>query len=488
MSNSISLCQLVYDVSRWDCYQWDRFIGQSEAIQSILSIGQEQNPFFPTFAQEVFHRLYNAKPKRLEDRQIRAEAAWSVKAHDQLTQLPEFSALAQRCTGDKTLAGIAATAFLEKVLETLPPPQAPLVDPAPLRQRVKSLIQLQKHHGRLPQELAELLDQLRQQGVAAVQSAIAYAESLDESALRQGFRAACESAQGELDRLEEDLEAFGWGTGPGHLATGASAHQKLQAAQRLRQSPKLQRIAREAGRLKLIAARKQRSKTPEVRSEVSAIEQGNDLAQLLPSELLKLSTPALTPLFYKGFAEKQLLQYNLIGREPQGQGPIVVCLDSSGSMAGRNEIWSKAFALALLSIATRQCRRCRLLHFEESVRRVDDFPANQVDSGQLLTSMEVFFNGGGTNWESALQSALEAIETCNNLKNADIVLITDGLCAVSQGFDQRFSQAKQRLEFTLYGVLIGVANAGSLAAISDATILLNNVAQDGEATRIFDAI
>ena len=68
------------------------------------------------------------------------------------------------------------------------------------------------------------------------------------------------------------------------------------------------------------------------------------------------------------------------------------------------------------------------------------------------------------------------------------MLITDGLCAVSQEFYQRFSQAKQRLEFTLYGVLIGVANAGRLAAISDATILLNNVAQDGEATRISDAI
>ncbi|MCG8362169.1 MAG: hypothetical protein MJA27_02405 [Pseudanabaenales cyanobacterium] len=119
---------------------------------------------------------------------------------------------------------------------------------------------------------------------------------------------------------------------------------------------------------------------------------------------------------------------------------------------------------------------------------MDDFPASQIDSEQLLTSMEVFFNGAGTNWEAALQTALEAIEMCNNLKNADIVLITDGLCAVSQEFDQRFSQVKQRLEFILYGVLIGVANAGRLAAISDAVIFLNDVAQDVEATQIFDAI
>ena len=119
---------------------------------------------------------------------------------------------------------------------------------------------------------------------------------------------------------------------------------------------------------------------------------------------------------------------------------------------------------------------------------MDDFPANQVDSERLLTSMEVFFNSGGTNWESALQSALEAIEMSNSLKNADIVLITDGLCAVRPEFDQRFSQVKQRLEFTLYGVLIGVANADSLAAISDAVIFLNNVVQDDEATQIFDAI
>ena len=115
---------------------------------------------------------------------------------------------------------------------------------------------------------------------------------------------------------------------------------------------------------------------------------------------------------------------------------------------------------------------------------MDDFPANQVDAEQLLASMKVFFNGRGTHWKSALRSALEAIETCNGLKNADIVLITDGLCAVSQEFYQHFSQAKQRLEFTLYGVLIGVANTGSLAVISDAVILLDDVAQDGEVTQI----
>ncbi|MHB8875766.1 MAG: hypothetical protein ACYC8T_18930 [Myxococcaceae bacterium] len=34
------------------------------------------------------------------------------------------------------------------------------------------------------------------------------------------------------------------------------------------------------------------------------------------------------------FAEKQCLQYRLAGVEALGKGPLIVCLDRSGSMAG----------------------------------------------------------------------------------------------------------------------------------------------------------
>ncbi|MEF9985192.1 MAG: hypothetical protein RSA40_02450 [Malacoplasma sp.] len=103
--------------------------------------------------------------------------------------------------------------------------------------------------------------------------------------------------------------------------------------------------------------------TENIPQEVFALHQTDDLNYLLPTELAQLDDPELEILFYKSFIEKKLLSYQLWGiyreiaenydifkKKKEGYGDLIICLDTSGSMRGMNEVISKAFVLTLASL------------------------------------------------------------------------------------------------------------------------------------------
>ncbi len=71
--------------------------------------------------------------------------------------------------------------------------------------------------------------------------------------------------------------------------------------------------------------------------ELAGATMGNNISLLLPSEIQKLALPALRPLFYLQYIERTLLEYEVKGKSEQERGPLVLCIDVSGSMeAGGN--------------------------------------------------------------------------------------------------------------------------------------------------------
>ncbi|MGR3280697.1 vWA domain-containing protein, partial [Acaryochloris marina NIES-2412] len=62
--------------------------------------------------------------------------------------------------------------------------------------------------------------------------------------------------------------------------------------------------------------------------------------------------------FYRDFLEGQLFQNDLQAPEEKGKGPMVICLDCSGSMKERisRDLWSKALIVALVKLANEQDR------------------------------------------------------------------------------------------------------------------------------------
>jgi uncharacterized protein with von Willebrand factor type A (vWA) domain len=83
-----------------------------------------------------------------------------------------------------------------------------------------------------------------------------------------------------------------------------------------------------------------------------------------------------------------------------------------------------------------------------------------VDPAKLLAFATMAY-GGGTDWEGPLRLALEFQER-QEYRNGDVVLVTDGICALSDDFRVGLDQAKATRDLRVYGVLVGSGDAAAI--------------------------
>ena len=295
-----------------------------------------------------------------------------------------------------------------------------------------------------------------------------------ESALRGAARSGCTKAASAVEQLREATEglenvSFGKpGTGSSQGETRPSSQSRTLAAH-LRRDQRLQHIAQLAGRFKRIASAKRRSRVRHGADEVTDIEQGADLGRLLPVELARLNHPKLRTAVLRDLLERRCMQYALTGTERLGKGPLVVCLDKSGSMEGEPDIWATAVALALLDTAQRERRPFALLGFDGAVK----YEAI-VEPGHALPDAGLFVScAGGTSIDVVIGRALDIIhDHPGALRKADIVLITDGASSADHAITMRARAIA--LGVTILGIGIGI-DAAALAPWCDEAAMIHDL-------------
>lgn len=287
----------------------------------------------------------------------------------------------------------------------------------------------------------------------------AQAEALSANAeemLQQAARTLRQAVRRSVGKGKEDVQTLknalgGWGLESSDLQS-LPIDERLNVARQLL-TPKLVKVANLVGRLRAIARARQKEKLKRDRDEVHGITFGNDLAKLLPVELAALRHPLRKLDFYRRYTEKQLMQYELHEKTPQGRGPIVALIDASGSMTGAPMDWATGVALALVDTARRQKRRAVVAFFTTTVKQEYEFCGGKTDP-RTFAAVASISAGGGTNYEPALTRGLEII-TSIDYKKADIVMVTDGVCALSGRFQEAFLAEKARLGFRVWTILIG---------------------------------
>lgn len=469
------LRDLCFVTDPWSAYVWRAFLAGSQEAAAVIEAGAAKVPAFPSFARELFTRLYAHDAPRVDP--VRPEDAWAQRAHDALDELASFGELASRATADRLMATRAAASLLERIVQDLPAPREALPDPQEQRDRVRGLLALAGALG--DPAVARTIEQERTEGRRRVDAHLAYAASIGKDDLRAALRETVDGtarAMAELDDQVSALACWDGGCTAGH-------DDRALLARALSSSERLQRLAREAGRMRRIAALKQRTKTDASRDELSRLETGVDLARVLPSELVGLRHPLLRKDTLRRLAEGTLCQYRIVGAEVLGRGPLVVCIDNSSSMEGARETFAKAVALALLDVALRQRRACRVVIFNHTVVRVDDWTA-PIDSASLLASLEPE-PAGGTDFVAPLLAALDAIRARPTLRRADVVLVTDGECAVDEAFVDEWRCARRAAEATCYAVHIGGAVPDVLAQLADTTLSLPDLAPTSVGEELF---
>jgi uncharacterized protein with von Willebrand factor type A (vWA) domain len=325
---------------------------------------------------------------------------------------------------------------------------------------------------------------LQAQARAAQQEAEArMAQALDAGPSGQAIHRAVKQAAQNTARQAESLD--GWGLAPGTLQR-VSPEERLALAQRVMQSRKLQRLAELVGRFRNLAIAAQAEKTERAPGQIEGVELGGDLARMLAQELALLHHPILRRDLYRRLAERQVMQYRMTGRRKQALGPLVVCYDESGSMAGEKEIWAKAVVLALLFIARRQRRPYAAIAFGSATEiRVKMIQRPEMATmADVLEVAEPFFNGG-TDFQRPLTEARKVIEAGGRFDQADVVFVTDGLCRVTPQFLAEFEAFRKRTGTRVFAVLVDVGSSAevSVRQWADQVHRVVDLARDAQAAQ-----
>lgn len=431
---------------------FETLLEQARQLSAVIHGGQEQCETFSRMAEDVFFSLYKPSPELLEERDVKP-SFWLNRAQiEKLMESSAYTELREYSVLDELGAGLGSKALLEDLLG-----------------EVKNNEDLQKATEQV-RDASDDEEMVRQQ-VGKVQSA-----------LRRALTKAADQAVKEVADVQKTVTSWGLEKGDfQRLPLG----KKLEVLQTLRGSAKFRDMGKLVGRMRRLAIASRKSKLDDERVELHSVGVGDDISHALPQELMALRRPALKLDFFRKMSEKQLLQYDLIHKDKAGQGPIVCIIDTSSSMrGGSKEAWSKAVALGLAEIAARQRRPFAYALFAgpKDGMITDEF-ARGIAKPEQIVNLVQWFIGGGTDYEQPLRWALMKIKE-SRFSKADVVMITDGECAVSDVFLEELLKLKKEKGFSIFSVLIG-GTPHELKRWSDEVWSMTDLMDDNVVSELF---
>lgn len=237
----------------------------------------------------------------------------------------------------------------------------------------------------------------------------------------------------------------------------------ISLAKEMQQNAQIKELVKKMGRDYISEDKKRQIKIPQAsKNEVHGTHRSDDLMRLLPSELVNLEDEELEMLFYAKLLEKNLITYQLSGvthitqdesyQQPKTSGPVVACLDTSGSMGGQTLLKAKALLFAIANILKQEKRSLYVVLFGSTGQLKEYRLDGEEDLAGLLQFLQNGFNGG-TDFESPLQRAIDIIQAQEDYIKADILMLSDGDCQLSSSFADKFKTQKQKLDCMVYSLL-----------------------------------
>jgi len=226
--------------------------------------------------------------------------------------------------------------------------------------------------------------------------------------------------------------------------------------------------------------------TPLAPMETTGVTRSGDINRMLPQESAMLGHPVLKNLWHARRAEEALCTYAVEGtidmaleaeieveqdkevegsKQNKNMGPMIVCLDTSGSMQGLPENIAKAIVLECLKVATKQKRQCLVYTFG-GPGEISEFEleASAKSIQKIISFLSMSFSGG-TDVDGPLNKALDHCKK-NDWQKADIMLVSDGAFCADTGLKNRITRRKKDSGLTVHGVVVG-GDAREFKAVCD---------------------
>jgi len=226
---------------------------------------------------------------------------------------------------------------------------------------------------------------------------------------------------------------------------------------------------------------------PDAPGEIKGIRFSDRLERSLASETAQIRHPILHKLWRARRAEGRLLAWDseavLYDTRPDPlarlrpasraveprrleRGPIILCLDTSGSMRGAPENLAKAVALEALRVAMREGRGCKLLAFGGEGELVErDLAHRERGLDALLDLMGQSFDGG-TDVQAPIERAIACVHQ-SEWASADLVIVSDGEFGCQPATLESLDDARTRFALRVQGVLVGDRETMGLLEVAD---------------------
>jgi uncharacterized protein with von Willebrand factor type A (vWA) domain len=289
----------------------------------------------------------------------------------------------------------------------------------------------------------------------------------------------------------------------------SSGWQELVRARRLIESlPELARIVRQLGRARQsdesdISSRRDVAimeehlvrrpvervvHVPDYPGETLGVRRSGRIARMVPAEAMLLLHPRLRLVWHARHAERTLLTYQDDDRlrdvteelapawRPSSRrapdrrlemGPMLVCVDTSGSMQGGAEAVAKAVVLEAVRTAHAQQRACHLFAFSGPDEVVEQELAIDCDGIAQLTGFMGQTFHGGTDISGPLERAVAKLEE-RDWRLADLLIASDGEFGATPAVAARVRRAKEQRGLRVQGVLVGDRETAGFLEIADA--------------------
>ena len=225
-------------------------------------------------------------------------------------------------------------------------------------------------------------------------------------------------------------------------------------------------------------------RTPLAPTEMNGIERSGEISRMLPSEALMLGHPKLRFLWHARRAERALLTYRVEGvmterivveREVQQEiegkrprpdrGPILVIVDTSGSMHGLPEQVAKALVLEAVRTAHAERRQCWLYAYSGPGEVLEhELNLSPEGIGRFLDFLGFTFGGG--NDETGVMSRVLARVKEHDWRRADVLFVSDGEWPVPSALAAQVASAREG-GTRFHGVQIGNVGRTGLHELCD---------------------
>ena len=259
-----------------------------------------------------------------------------------------------------------------------------------------------------------------------------------------------EDEEKEKENETDNEEQFG-------IGAGNSKEENLRRENRfLRSIPKdLLKLAKLIGRSGSVDFKPSGHFPTAAKSDITGITIGDNLSSLLPSETALLSCPATQPTFYHNYVEKRLQIFASAssGNAPvtHQDGPVIICLDTSGSMRGEKAEIACNLTMAITIIAQRRKRDVLVVKYSDwhFLLKVTKLSRQREDLEKFLSSYQ-----GCGNAENELFRWLfkDILPNEKAFDTADILCITDFGWRPLNDYTTKLIESFKRKGMIFYGL------------------------------------